>query len=55
MENELPKSDKIFIWGHRHEGPVDESLIPPGKEPGILDIEHGLNMKEVYDPTWTPE
>jgi hypothetical protein len=47
-------SDKIMIWYHRHDTPVDESLIPPGKEPGILDIPNGLNLPEVYDQRWSP-
>jgi hypothetical protein len=52
---ELPKSDHIVVFPTRVEAVVDESLIPPGLEPKILDIPNGLNLPDVYDASWTPE
>jgi hypothetical protein len=55
--NELPKSDKIMVWGHRdaeHYQP-DEALIPPGKDPSVHDEETGMNLRETYDARWQPE
>lgn len=54
MDYDLPPTDKIMVWHHRHDQEVDESLIPPGKEPGILDMPNGLNLPEVYDASWNP-
>lgn len=51
----LPDGDKIFLWGHRHDIQVDESLIPPGKDPSIYPAENGLNLPEVFDASWSPE
>ncbi len=55
MEHNASPTDKIIVWGHRNDQPVDESLIPPGKEPSVMDLRTGMNLDKVYDPSWTPE
>lgn len=54
MDETLPLTDKIMVWHHRNDAPVDESLIPPGLNPAVLDIPNGLNLPEVYDASWSP-
>lgn len=40
----------IFLPTGTGDFEVDESLIPPGKEPGIYPAENGLNLPGVLGP-----
>jgi hypothetical protein len=46
----------IFIPNFKIEDEiVDESLIPLSKQPSIYPAENGLNLPEIYDPSWRPD